>query len=110
MGAQSETATVKSQIIDLQDSIDRLVNEKEDLKVENDCLKGVSVTGSEGFEEIKQLNETLNSEITSLKNYIENQNMFNSSLIHTSPTPETSEVESLKAQLHREQKLVIQLE
>merc|ERR1719228_3070527 len=108
--AQSETATVKSQIIDLQDSIDRLVNEKENLKIENDSLKGVSVTGSEGFEEIKQLNETLNSEITSLKNYIENQNMFNSSLIHTSPTPETSEVESLKAQLHREQKLVIQLE
>eukprot|EP00092_Neocalanus_flemingeri_P001893 GFUD01002020.1.p1 GENE.GFUD01002020.1~~GFUD01002020.1.p1 ORF type:complete len:4147 (-),score=1483.97 GFUD01002020.1:293-12733(-) len=107
--AQSETVTVKSQIIDLQDSIDRLVNEKEDLKVENDSLKGVSVTGSEGFEEIQKLNETLNSEIASLKNYIENQNLYNNPII-TSPTEETSEVEQLKAQVRREQNLVIQLE
>merc|ERR1719206_54007 len=63
--AQSETATVKSQIIDLQDSIDRLVNEKETLRFENDSLKESTTTGSEGFEEIQKLNETLNSEIAS---------------------------------------------
>jgi len=108
--AQGETATVKSQIIDLQDSIDRLVNEKESLKTENESLKdGVSVTGSEGFDEIQKLNETLNSEIASLKHYIENQNLYSNPPLSSAPQ-ETSEVDHLKSQLQREQKLVLQLE
>jgi len=109
VSAQGETATVKSQIIDLQDSIDRLVHEKENLKYENDCLKGSSVTGSEGFDEIQKLNETLNSEITSLKHYIENQNLYSNPPLASS-AQETSEIDSLRTQLLREQKLVLQLE
>ena len=109
--AQAETATVKSQIIDLQDSIDRLINEKESLKLENESLKEGSVSGSESFEEIQKLNETLNSEITSLKHYIENQNIYGHPPAATSvPTSEMSEVEHLKHQLQREQQLVLQLE
>merc|ERR1719228_606108 len=107
--AQSETATVKSQIIDLQDSIDRLVNEKETLQFENDNLKESAAPGSEGFEEIQKLNETLNSEITSLRHYIENQNLYTNPPI-ISPSQETSEIEHLRSQLLREQKLVLQLE
>ena len=109
--AQAETATVKSQIIDLQDSIDRLINEKESLKLENESLKEGSVSGSESFEEIQKLNETLNSEITSLKHYIENQNIYGHPPAAASvPTSEMSEVEHLKHQLQREQQLVLQLE
>merc|ERR1712042_428187 len=107
--AQSETATVKSQIIDLQDSIDRLVNEKETLKFENDNLKGSASIGTEGFEEIQKLNETLNSEIASLKHYIENQNLYTNAPI-VAPAHEASEIEHLKAKLLQEQKLVLQLE
>jgi len=64
---------------------------------------------SEGFEEIQKLNETLNSEITSLKHYIENQNLYTTPPI-VSPSQEPSEIEHLRSQLLREQKLVLQLE
>jgi len=87
-----------------------LVNEKENLKSENESLKdGVSVTGSEGFDEIQKLNETLNSEIASLKHYIENQNLYSNPPLSSTPQ-ETSDVDHLKSQLLREQKLVLQLE
>ena len=43
--AQSETAIVTSQTIDLQDSIDRLVNGKEIFEFENDNLKESVVPG-----------------------------------------------------------------
>jgi len=107
--AHSETATVKSQIIDLQDSIDRLVNEKENIQAENDNLKGVSGSESEGFDEIQKLNATLNNEIASLKDYIENQNLYSTPAI-TSQSQDISEVNHLKAQIQREQNLVIHLE
>ena len=67
--AQTETATVKSQIIDLQDTIDRLQHEKEELSL----IQSSSVTGDEAYNEIVKLNTALNTEITSLKQFIQSQ-------------------------------------
>ena len=58
--------------------------------------------------ENKGLEKQMDGEITSLKRYFENQN-FTTPLI-ISPSQETSEIKSLRSQLLREQKLVLQLE
>merc|ERR1711868_174705 len=102
--AQTETATVKSQIIDLQDTIDRLQHEKEELSL----IQSSSVTGDEAYNEIVKLNTALNTEITSLKQFIQSQHLTSSSQSTAeSSSSSLGEVESLREQVRREQQLVI---
>ena len=105
--AQSEAATVKSQQIDLQDSIDRLTSEREELLAENKTLK-ISFSSSSGsggaYEEIVALNNSLNAEIASLKQFVQSGSP---SIASPEPQPE---LESLREQVRREQQLVVQLE
>ena len=107
VAAQTEAATVKSQAIDLQDSIDRLAGEREDLLAENQTLKSsFSSAASTGgaYEEIVKLNNSLNAEIASLKQYVKS-----GSPTVASPEP-VREVEQLRDAVRREQQLVVQLE
>ena len=106
--AQSEAATVKSQQIDLQDTIDRLTSEREDLVEENKTLKfSFSSSSSAGaYEEIVALNNSLNAEIASLKQIVQSGSP---GLATPEPGP-ASEPEVLREQVRREQQLVVQLE
>merc|ERR1719412_1708944 len=94
--AQTETASVKSQVIDLQDAIDRLTSEKEELS-------------GGAYEEIVQLNNSLNAEIASLKHYMTTQPLYSGSTAAAGEAP-TEEVEVLRQQVRREQQLVVHLE
>merc|ERR1719150_607548 len=100
--AQTETASVKSQVIDLQDAIDRLTSEREK-------LSGGAVSGGGAYEEIVQLNNSLNAEIASLKHYMTTQPLYSGSTAVAGEAP-TEEVEVLRQQVRREQQLVVHLE
>ena len=105
VSAQTETATVKSQVIDLQDVIDRLNHDRDEMAL----IKSGDMAGNEAYDEIVKLNNSLNMEITSLKQYIQSQNMFSSSPIY--PVSDNSpDLESLRDQLKNEQSLVLHLE
>jgi len=110
--ALQEVAVVKSQTIDLQDCIDRLVVDKEELEAENKALKVDSGPGA--FQEITSLNESLNLEIASLKKTIVDQQsrvVGGSGLVSGGGTRESEDqVERLKVQVAREQDLVMRLE
>ena len=97
--SRANSAAVNSQIIDLQDSIDRMVNEKEESRSRD------STQGPDTYDEIINLNNSLNSEISSLKQYIENQNRLGS----LKPV-ESSEVEHWKAQFEQSQSRVLRME
>ena len=103
--AQTETATVKSQVIDLQDAIDRLNHEKDELEM----FKSSSVSGGDAYEEILQLNNSLNAEISSLKQFIQSQNMYGGST-STTPSDQSPELDLLREQVRKEQQLVLHLE
>jgi len=97
--ALQEVSVLKSQIIDLQDTIDHISGDKE------------STNSQDGnYNEIKQLNETLNDEIKSLKNYIESGGQYSFANVDNSNSLEGNALEKIKAQLTKEQNLVIQLE
>ena len=96
-----EVAAVRSQTIDLQDTIDRLTGERDEL-----VLVSREVEGGGGFEEITKLNESLNLEIQSLRSSIVEQQ---GKLPQPAPA-EGGELERLRSQLARERSLVLQLE
>ena len=107
--AQSEAATVKSQQIDLQDSIDRLTSEREELQAENRTLQlsfSSSSSSAGAYEEIVALNNSLNAEIASLKQFVQS----GSPSLATPEPGSGSEPEVLREQVRREQQLVVQLE
>ena len=107
--AQAEAALVKSQAIDLQDGIDRLTGEREELLTENLRLKtSFSSAASTGgaYEEIVQLNNSLNAEIASLKQFVKS----GSPSAASSESGPGLEMEQLQEAVRREQQLVVQLE
>ena len=73
-------------------------------------MKSSSVGGDEAYNEIVQLNNSLNAEIASLKQYIQGHAMFGGSSAAPSVAGSDSDLESLRDQLRREQQLVINLE
>jgi len=108
ISAQTETATVKSQVIDLQDAIDRLNHEKEETAM---IKTSVTSGNNEAYDEIVRLNDSLNAEIASLKQYIQTPNLFGGSSGSTGGSDITSpDLDTLRDQLRREQQLVINLE
>ena len=76
-----------------------MVNEKDENRSRD------SMQGPDTYEEIINLNNALNSEISSLKQYIEQQNRLGSS-----KPVESSEAEHWKAQFEQSQSLVLRME
>merc|ERR1719464_2277504 len=74
-------------------------------------IKTSVTSGNEAYEEIVRLNDSLNAEIASLKQYMQSPNMFSSSSGSTAGSDITSpDLETLRDQLRKEQQLVINLE
>jgi len=99
--AQTEAAAVKSQVIDLQDALDRLHHEKDE---------SAAPSTGDAYDEIVKLNNSLNNEISGLKQYIQAQSMYPSSVAATPQVDSSEELHLLREQVRKEQQLVMHLE
>merc|ERR1719228_2340502 len=99
--AQTEAAAVKSQVIDLQDALDRLNHEKDE---------SAAPSSGDAYDEIVKLNNSLNNEISGLKQYIQAQSMCPGNVAATTQGDSSEEVNILREQVRKEQQLVMHLE
>merc|ERR1712131_207727 len=99
--AQTEAAAVKSQVIDLQDALDRLNHEEDE---------SAAPSSGDAYDEIVKLNNSLNNEISGLKQYIQAQSMYPGNVAATPQGDSSEEVHILREQVKKEQQLVMHLE